>query len=430
MQSLSNEVEFVAAHQSFIAKRLHHLARQSAVKRIARLIPLQRPTAAEADPAPENRQSVWFAALMNAAFELHRHHHTVDPVSGKRLSVGVIRVAHVDSCIALTRHLLDCPLPEGIAVRVVAYHSRQVLLLRSEVERVLNGILNRKPPRQLSADPTLQHHLHAVAEPDLLFIVVATPVEEVGRDHDFDWAVIEPSSMRSIIQMAGRVMRHRTVEVTTPNIALPQYNLNGWIGQQREVFCRPGYESPQQRLESHDLAELVDLDALAQRVDAAPRITAPQPLQPQRRLIDLEHRVLQQILTDPDYRPQTVKGWCEGYYYLTDLAQQLSRFRQSEAESRFILYWDEEVYQLRSRSDDPKLLGKKAEHVTIAILEPSLIHRIWIPVDYGELIEMQSKRMDRSIRRTCEQFGEVALPDQNGKCPFIFIPELGFQRKK
>lgn len=30
--------------------------------------------------------------------------------------------------------------------------------------------------------------------PDVPFIVVATPVEEVGRDHDFDWAVLDVSS--------------------------------------------------------------------------------------------------------------------------------------------------------------------------------------------------------------------------------------------
>lgn len=44
------------------------------------------------------------------------------------------------------------------------------------------------------------------------FIVVATPLEEAGRDHDFDWAVIDPSSAQSIVQTSGRVNRHRLVE--------------------------------------------------------------------------------------------------------------------------------------------------------------------------------------------------------------------------
>ena len=59
--------------------------------------------------------------------------------------------------------------------------------------------------------------------------MVATPVEEVGRDHDFDWAIVEPSSYRSIIQLAGRVLRHRKLDqdIQNPNIALMQYNLKG-----------------------------------------------------------------------------------------------------------------------------------------------------------------------------------------------------------
>ncbi|MEX6067036.1 hypothetical protein [Providencia hangzhouensis] len=62
-------------------------------------------------------------------------------------------------------------------------------------------------------------------------------MEEVGRDHDFDWAVIEPSSYRSIVQMAGRVRRHRAGEVASPNIALLQYNWVAFQGNnQRDAF--------------------------------------------------------------------------------------------------------------------------------------------------------------------------------------------------
>jgi len=90
---------------------------------------------------------------------------------------------------------------------------------------------------------------------------VATPVEEVGRDHDFDWAVIEPSSYRSIIQLAGRILRHRNLldaGLKSPNIALMQYNLKGMSEDKNPVFCRPGYESSQNRLKTHDLNKLLD----------------------------------------------------------------------------------------------------------------------------------------------------------------------------
>lgn len=55
-------------------------------------------------------------------------------------------------------------------------------------------------------------------ERDHVVIVMATSVAEVGRDHDYDWAVVEPSSMRSLIQLAGRVRRHRAGSPASPNI--------------------------------------------------------------------------------------------------------------------------------------------------------------------------------------------------------------------
>ncbi|MGM3371966.1 hypothetical protein, partial [Escherichia coli] len=88
-----------------------------------------------------------------------------------------------------------------------------------------------------------------------------TPVEEVGRDHDFDWAIIEPSSSRSIIQLAGRVLRHRKLEQDSqqPNIALMQYNLKGLRGA-KVAFEKPGFEvdSPKANfiLETKDLSRL------------------------------------------------------------------------------------------------------------------------------------------------------------------------------
>jgi CRISPR-associated endonuclease/helicase Cas3 len=76
----------------------------------------------------------------------------------------------------------------------------------------------------------IRQHLDSTEHEHVVFILVATPVEEVGRDHDFDWAIVEPSSYRSIIQLAGRVLRHRKLEqdIQKPNIALMQYNLKGF----------------------------------------------------------------------------------------------------------------------------------------------------------------------------------------------------------
>ncbi|MFH4247401.1 hypothetical protein WAI89_21855, partial [Acinetobacter baumannii] len=78
------------------------------------------------------------------AEQLHFKHHTIDTQTSKKVSFGVVRVANIPPCIALTQYLLNAEWSPGISPRVMAYHSRQVLLLRSEQERHLDQVLKRK----------------------------------------------------------------------------------------------------------------------------------------------------------------------------------------------------------------------------------------------------------------------------------------------
>lgn len=425
-QLITKNTPFPMLHQTFVEKRSKALARETQVKRRAEIVPVQRQGLAVADLSTH-----WFATVRDAVVRLHHRHAWQDASTGKQVSIGVVRVAHVDACIELTRYLLGCVLPDGVDMRVMAYHSRQVLLLRSQQERYLDQVLNRKAPRQAGDNAVIRQHLQRCQTPQVIFVLVATPVEEVGRDHDLDWAVIEPSSMRSMIQMAGRVQRHRTVsQLTGANVALLGFNLKGLIGQQPYVFCRPGYESRRYPLDSHDLRELVDASALAQRVDATPRIQCPTVLQPRTRLADLEHQVLNDVLIAPNFVPETVQGWLHSAYYFTSLAQQCKPFRASQRETLFKLHLEaDETLSLR-QPQEKGVQGKQAFHVAITELEPALRPRLWLTWHYVTLIDEQQRRLGYSTRRTCEFLGEVNLPDADGAQHFVFVPELGFARRK
>jgi CRISPR-associated endonuclease/helicase Cas3 len=82
-------------------------------------------------------------------------------------------------------------------------------------------------------------------------------VAEVGRDHDYDWAIAEPSSMRSIIQIAGRIQRHRKQTPTTENLYILAKNHKALKGKEI-AYDKPGFESKNRKLSSHDLAEILD----------------------------------------------------------------------------------------------------------------------------------------------------------------------------
>ena len=147
----------------------------------------------------------------------------------------MVRMANIRPCIQLTQHLLQHQDEKNkYAIKSMAYHSQQLLIMRNEQEKYLDKILKRKTTDcpagnpEILRDKTIREHIDKSHCQNIIFVVVATPVEEVGRDHDFDWAVIEPSSQRSIIQMAGRVYRHRTPTETQrqyPNIAIPTIQL-------------------------------------------------------------------------------------------------------------------------------------------------------------------------------------------------------------
>ncbi len=190
--------------------------------------------------------SVMVERIIDESARLHADHHF--EWDGVRVSVGLVRVANVRPCVQISRMLADRNDP---GLMVTSYHASDMRLRRAMKEQRLDRVLTRKAPpggnpNQAIMDDLEMRRAHLQAKgagiTDLRFIVVATPVEEIGRDHDFDWAIIEPSSAQSIVQTAGRVNRHRLAKVDEehPNVAVFDVNLRK-TGEQR-CFRFPGYE--------------------------------------------------------------------------------------------------------------------------------------------------------------------------------------------
>jgi hypothetical protein len=101
-------------------------------------------------------------------------------------------------------------------------------------------------PGPLLRDKYVRHHLDTATTDDVVIIISTTTLLEAGRDLDSDWAVTEPSSVRSAIQLAGRVMRHRFREALAPNIGVLDIALKTLFGKMDEhkKLARPGVETP------------------------------------------------------------------------------------------------------------------------------------------------------------------------------------------
>lgn len=223
----------------------------------------------------QKKQAV-LGAIEVACAQMHQRHGWDVVVDGQphRISLGLVRIANIKRAVDVAKHLaLSLP-----SARIACYHSQLPRISRFMLERSLDRLLNRKDP---AGGPHSAQEIQDVVRRarqegrnETTLIVVATPVEEIGRDHDFDWAVIEPSSVQSIVQTVGRVNRHRLQSVSQPNVAVLQFNFRHAVsGDAKPCFLRPGLESGEQPYESHDLQQLLDWDELARcgQVDARVR---------------------------------------------------------------------------------------------------------------------------------------------------------------
>jgi CRISPR-associated endonuclease/helicase Cas3 len=75
------------------------------------------------------------------------------------------------------------------------------------------------------------------------------------------------------------------------NIHLLQRNVKSFINPQKPVFTRPGFETDDVKLDSKDLAEILEQHEW-QFIDSRPRILEREALQPNQSLVDIEHHQL------------------------------------------------------------------------------------------------------------------------------------------
>ncbi|MCL1047541.1 type I-F CRISPR-associated helicase Cas3f [Shewanella electrodiphila] len=417
--------QYRSLHDGFIDKRIKLLASQSA-KRKGHIVTCATSMVATKSEDETSKQEAYFQHIKDAVLVKHQHHHTIDELTDIQVSFGVVRVANISPCVELTRYLLKAEFPAGTEVKAMAYHSQQVLLLRHEQEQHLDQVLKRKEkageaPKAFS-NAIIRDHLDNSSAKKIIFILVATPVEEVGRDHDFDWAVVEPSSYRSIVQLAGRVRRHREGEVEQPNIGLMQYNYKAYKEDDKKggvYFTRPGYEA--KPMPTHDLNKLINLPSLEKGINAIPRIT-PLDKSHGQHLAGIEHRAISTLLTQyTQLGPQALQGYLDSTWFLTALPQLLHEFRQSEPSNKIYLVVnsdDEDCYFTQKDEQGIRVTDIYGDLINIEnilqIVPVSLSNNernsLWLLRDYVDALDKYIDEDELSTRRQVSlRYGELSF---------------------
>tara|TARA_R100001039_G_scaffold12474_1_gene6946 strand:+ start:4514 stop:7891 length:3378 start_codon:yes stop_codon:yes gene_type:complete len=457
-QDCADSESFVAAHQRFAEQRAARLGK-AAVRRRAQLAPL-----AASSRRREEIASEFAAQVMGHARDLHREHHTVDPDTGKRVSFGLIRMANIEPLVEVALALYKGGANSDQHVHLCVYHSQHPLLIRSAIEARLDQALNRRDAMAVFRLPDIRQRLDARPEPDQIFIVLGSPVTEVGRDHDYDWAVVEPSSMRSLIQLAGRVRRHRDGDCARANLVLLNTNFRHLAQPEGPAFCRPGFEGRGDwLLRSHQLETLLGEEE-REVIDARPRILTRPDLRPRESLVDLEHARLQRCMVAPPAaaapdtadvpltprernkrRKAEAPAQLGAYTWyglprasLTAVLPQQQPFREDTTKRvDLVLMPDDsgERYELQ------QIWQERGRRAPLYVeIDASLHHRIpdqalaspsvtpWGDTDYLEALASLADDLGQELESCARRFGTVTLPESDQG--WRFHPALGFVKQR
>ena len=208
IQKISSPEGFEQEHLVF-AGGVAEMAGAQGKRRVADYI--HRQEAADG-PASEQRQQP--LSLVAAVDKLHRLN-AVSLPDQRRFSFGCVQVVNVVHCqrlaLALAAWAAEEKTVDVLDIRVVCLHGRLSLATRNWIDGQLNRMLCRKGENgDLAplANPFVRDFVAGSSCLNIAVILVST-LETTGRDHDFDWGVIESRQERDILQFAGRIRRHR-----------------------------------------------------------------------------------------------------------------------------------------------------------------------------------------------------------------------------
>ncbi len=421
--------KFMQQHRQWVSKRVEQLKHCDARRR-GRIVAIRGNQGEAKDLCLRLAEDV-----LRFSKELHAMHNVVDSETSSRLSFGLLRMANISPLVQLTHALAALDVGDGVCLHICCYHSQHPLFVRSAIEKRLDSVLNRENPNSVFKDSAVRRAFTCKPGRDHIFLVLATPVAEVGRDHDYDWAIVEPSSMRSMIQVAGRVRRHRSEAVEVPNMYLLDQNVKSLKkGMAEPAFCRPGFETKEFALNSHTLSDLLRKDQYS-KITAIPRILETGSEAPGDNLCALEHDHLRAVMVGDSTamrRAASVDSWWSTQAWLSGELQRAYPFRKD-------IYGRIPV-ALRYSAEEEKITFVRIEvDGTETEIGDSLIHGVdvefgqnvyaWGEMDYIRQLEDLAVMMGTDPEICAQRFGTVELPKYGEEHGWSHNETLGFWKE-
>lgn len=411
------------AHNAFTEKRVAKLKTDIPHKRKGYIAPIEQ---GESEPISNLAKTIHQNIL-----HLHQRHRLSN--ADKHISIGLVRMANINPLVAVAKKLLQMPTQDkdNTLIHYCVYHSRYPLAIRSNLEAKLDKLLKRHDPESIWQQADITKVLDEYPQiNNHIFVVLASPVAEVGRDHDYDWAVVEPSSMRSIIQLAGRILRHRKQTPATPNVCLLNQNYRS-LCKQGVCFEKPGFESKNLPFESHKLENLLPKEQY-ESITAIPKIVLPNN-KTEMNLIGLEHKATaNQLFGDKKTATGGARVWWKKQPHWCGEVQRQQRFRNSKKDEAYYLVLKDEYsgrkWLWKNESVYPaKLCDPLVEIENIELVVTSNGCQFWFDLDAKTIYAELAKDFDIELSEVSRRFGEIRLVQQYGDSEqaYCYHPNLG-----
>lgn len=419
-EQIADGLSFRQAHNLFIERRAKMLAEKPRLH-FGRIASLSSEPGTVEDVISRVAQTVHTQML-----PLHQAHN--EPHSnGKTVSMGLVRFANIDPLVAVAKALFAISSPQDVCIHYCVYHSRHPLMVRSAIEARLDQAFMRHQPARLWQHPDIEKALRSRPEKHHLFVVLGTSVMEVGRDWDASWGIIEPSSMRSIIQFAGRIQRHRRQLPESENLAILSHNIRA-LRKLSPVFCKPGFEDRDNLLSDHDLLNLLPLQDY-QTINALPRIL---PAKGDNKLAALEHARLHKELLSSKSKRLIAADWWRRSLSWSGWMQRKTPFRQSQPEKSYFLHMNDEDSEpcFAFYAEDGSV--KPSGNFKLQLLKFADGVTCWGTVDYQQAMLAQAEAQGTEIDCVGALFGEIRVPEnsqEDATSDWSYHPWLGVYRE-
>ena len=418
-QDVADDAQFRQAHGDFVRQRIKRLPDQPRL-RLGKLAAVEAHASRNADVVSAVAQT-----LHQQMLALHGHHRSMHK-SGKTVSFGLVRMANINPLVAVAQALMALPSPDNYHIHYCVYHSQHPLAVRAAIEKRLDAAFTRHKPERVWQLPEVKQALTS-PEQHHLFVVLGTSVLEVGRDFDADWGIIEPSSMRSLIQFAGRIQRHRQIVPESENLVILERNVRALRGE-KIAYCRPGFETEHHLLPHHDLHELLSEEGY-RTLNAIPRIVENLP---GNALAALEHaRLRAALLGGGDKSDVVAASWWRLPLTWNGELQRRTPFRRTSPQDTFFLSMEEEgdepEFCLMQDNGVLKPAGGFCEQALSMAdgVEP------WVAIDYAEVLQALAETKQIELDAVSRRYGEMTLrvSREEETEQWLYHPVLGVFRE-